>query len=109
REAALALGLAASTANALAATLPAATSLGIARGLAETAIGPITASGGAVASGTAVASTTSASAALGVASLGVLGKSLLGGAIVSFVALTTLDQTRGASSNRGRQVAQSAS
>lgn len=77
RDAAIALGLTTVTANALAASVP-------------TAVGTAPALAGSGASVAKVLST---------ASLSVLGKGLLGGAIVSFLALTTLDHTLSSSSN----------
>jgi hypothetical protein len=88
-DTALALGLAASTANALAAALPAAGTLGTAvslHGASVVAPTASAASGGALASG--------ASSTVGVVGLASLGKSLLGGVLVSFVALTAIDRVR---------------
>ncbi|MDF3070509.1 MAG: hypothetical protein K0R38_6110 [Polyangiaceae bacterium] len=80
RDAALALGLTATAATALVTTLPAvATSLGA----SPAAAAPLVVSG--VAPGVA--------ATAGAASLLTLGKALVGGAIVSFLALTTVDRT----------------
>jgi TolA-binding protein len=111
-DTALALGLAASTAKALAGALPTTGALGAALGVhglsvggtgGALASGASGGTGGALASGAsggaALASgATSTVGALGVASLGALGKSLVGGALVSFVALTAIDQTRAPSS-----------
>lgn len=121
RDTALALGLAASTAQALALSVPAAHSLVV--GVSTIALppaAPLAAAGGAAATTSAVttsavtsaattsvvttsavtsAATTSAvTSALGTASLTVLGKGVLGGTLVSIMALTTLDQTLGMSS-----------
>jgi hypothetical protein len=101
RSTALALGLTVSTANALAATLPAASACGSALGVeAASAVFPVGSSGGVVASAAATTSASGNVAALGSVSLGVLGKSLLGGTLVSFLALTTLDQTLGLAPNQ---------
>jgi hypothetical protein len=94
RETALALGLAGSTAEALAASLTAVSSV-------SHAGAPVAS---ATATSTAAASTAAASGgatgAVGAATLGVVGKSLFGGALVSFLALTTLDYSLGSSSYR---------
>jgi TolA-binding protein len=101
RDTALALGLATSTANALAATLPPTSALGTALGVEATSgVLPLGSSSGVVTSGAVTTSASGAVTALGSASLGVLGKSLLGGTLISFVALTTLDQTLGRSPNQ---------
>jgi hypothetical protein len=102
RSTALALGLTVSTADALAATLPAASAFGTSLGVEATSGAVQLGSSAGVAS--SAAATTSAAggiAALGSASLGVLGKSLLGGTLLSFVALTTLDRTVGLSPKPG--------
>jgi hypothetical protein len=100
RNTALALGLTASTANALAATLPAASGVGTALGVGATSgVLPLGSSSGAVTSATATTGASGAATALGSASLGVLGKSLLGGTLLSFLALTTLDRALGPSPN----------
>jgi|GEM_PF-5633700 len=100
RDTALALGLTHSTAETLAASFSAASSLSQAS--APTASATATASTATVS--TAAASTATASGgatgALGAATLGVVGKSLLGGAVASFLALTTLDYSLGSSSYR---------
>jgi TolA-binding protein len=102
-DTALAIGLAASTAQALVAALPAAGSLGTAVGVHGASVAaPVGASGGVLVSGGS-----SGLGTLGVASFGAVAKSLLGGALVSFVALTALDQTRAASSAQPSPVAQS--
>ena len=90
RDTALALGLAGPTAEALATSLTAASSLSQA---------------GAPLASTTAASTTAATSggvpsAVGAASLGIMGKSLLGGALVSFLALTTLDYSLRSSPSR---------
>lgn len=101
RDTALALGLATSTANALAATLPPTSALGTALGVEATSgVLPLGSSTGVVTSGAVTTSASGALTALGSASLGVLGKSLLGGTLISFVALTTLDQTLGRSPDK---------
>jgi TolA-binding protein len=98
RNTALVLGLTASTANALAATLPAASGVGTAFGVEATSgVLPLGSSSGVVTSATATTGASGSVAALGSASLGVLGKSLLGGTLLSFLALTTLDQALGPS------------
>jgi TolA-binding protein len=111
-DTALALGLAASTAKALVAALPPTGALGAALGVHGLSAGEVSGAlasgassgaGGALASGAsggaALASgATSTVGALGVASLGALGKSLVGGALVSFVALTAIDRTHTPSS-----------
>ena len=96
RSTALALGLTASTADALAATLPAASAFGSSLGVEATSGAVQLASSGGVT--TSAAATTGAAgsvAAFGSASLGLLGKSLLGGTLLSFLALTALDRTVG--------------
>lgn len=97
RETALSLGLALPTANALAAAVPAGGSLGASSGaaLSSTVTGG-TATGGA---GGVVGT------AAGAATFGALGKSLLGGALVSFMALTAYDQTLGPRSQPAAPVA----
>jgi hypothetical protein len=98
RDTALALGLAAPTAEALATSLSAASSLSHAGAPLVSATAPST---------TAVsmaATSGGATSALGAASLGVAGKSLLGGALVSFLALTTLDYSLGSSPSRADPV-----
>jgi TolA-binding protein len=101
RGTALALGLTATTADALAATLPTASAVGTALGAGATTSALSLGSSGGVATGaTGAAGTTAAAggaAALGTASLGVLGKSLVGGTLLSFLALTALDETVGLS------------
>jgi hypothetical protein len=90
RDTALALGLAGPTAEALATSLTAASSLSQA--------------GAPLASATAASTTAATSggvpSAVAAASLGVMGKSLLGGALVSFLALTTLDYSLRSSPSR---------
>lgn len=101
RDTALALGLATSTANALAATLPPASALGTALGVEATSgVVPLGSSSGVVTSGAIATGASGTVTAVGSASLGVLGKSLLGGTLLSFVALTTLDQSLGRSPNQ---------
>lgn len=101
RNTALALGLTTSTANALAATLPAASACGSTLGVeAVSGVLPLGPSGGVVASAAGTISASGSVAALGSASLGALGKSLLGGTLISFLALTTLDQTLGLPPNQ---------
>ncbi len=102
RDTALALGLTLTTANALAASLPAASSVGAALSLnATTVAAPVsattTAAATATAAATSAATTTAATVAttVGAASLATLGKSLIVGTIVSFAALTTVDFTLG--------------
>lgn len=101
RETALALGLAGSTAEALAASLTAASSLSHAAAPVTSATATSTAATSTAATSTAAASTAAASGgatgAVGAATLGVVGKSLFGGALVSFLALTTLDYSLGSS------------
>jgi len=93
RTTALALGLAGSTADALAASLAAAGSISHA-GLQATST---VATSSAATSGAATSS--GAVGAVGTVSLGVVGKSLIGGALVSFLALTTLDHSLRSSSS----------
>lgn len=83
RDAALALGLTAATAHTIAATLP-ATIAGSAGSSVATA--PL-------ASSSALAGAAGSGVALGGAALGTVAKSLLGGALLSFVALTAVDHT----------------
>lgn len=93
-DTALALGLTATTAKALAASLPVTGALNSAVSVSgASTVAPVGTSGGALVSGAS-----SGVSALGVASLGALGKSLVGGALLSFVALTAIDQTREVSS-----------
>lgn len=85
-ETALALGLAIPTAKALAATLSAASSLGAS---SSTALGSAVTGSAATGGASGVVGTA------GAVSVGALSKSLLGGALVSFLALTTYDHTLG--------------
>lgn len=100
RQTALALGLALPTANALAAAMPAASSLGASGGtaLSSTVAGSAATGGASGVVGTAA----------GAATFGALGKSLLGGALVSFMALTAYDQTLGARAQPSAPVASAA-
>jgi hypothetical protein len=101
RDAALALGLAVPAANALAAAVP----------LGSATAASVPAAAGTVTGGAAGGSVTSAAGvggALGATTLGAVGKSLLGGALVSFLALTTLDHTLSTSA-KGVQPSQPAS
>lgn len=77
RDTALALGLGAGAAHTLAATLPTTSS---ATSAATNAV-------------SGAAGTVGVSSAIGVVSVGAVGKSLVGGALISFLALTTLDKT----------------
>lgn len=97
RDTALALGLAGSTAEALAASLSAAGSLSHAGAPVVSVTAPSTSTATAVSMG---ATSGGVKGALGAVSLGVVGKSVLGGALVSFLALTTLDYSQRASSYR---------
>jgi len=97
RKTALALGLALPTANALAAAIPAAGAVGAASGTALSS----TVTGGAATGGASGVVGTAA----GAATFGALGKSLLGGALVSFMALTAYDQTLGARPQQSAPVA----
>lgn len=99
RETALALGLALPTAKALAAGLPAAASVG-----ASSAPALSSAVTGTAASGTSGVVGTAA----GAAAFGAVGKSLLGGALLSFMALTAYDQTLGPRSQPSAPVAAAA-
>ncbi|RYZ08651.1 MAG: hypothetical protein EOO73_07300 [Myxococcales bacterium] len=103
-DTALALGLTASAATALVATLPStAGALGALSAEATSVTAPL---GAAAAPGIAASSV---AATAGVASLTTLGKSLIGGALVSFLALTTVDQTLGSPPNeRSRPAARAA-
>jgi hypothetical protein len=98
RDTALALGLAGSTAEALAASLTAASSL------SHVAAPIATASATSTAGASTAAASGGAAGAVGTATLGVVGKSLVGGALVSFFALTTLDYSLGSSSYRPQPV-----
>lgn len=103
RDTALALGLTASAAAALLTTLPhAASSLGAPVTTAVLPLGVTAAASGGVTTSTVAASTVATTA--GVASLATLGKSLVGGALVSFIALTTVDYTLGTESAPRDQV-----
>lgn len=106
RDTALALGLGASTASALAATLSAATASAATLPVATASVATLPAAivtghtaplGATGVVATTSGATTAATSALG-ASLGMLGKGLLGGTLLSLVALTTVDQTLGTSS-----------
>jgi hypothetical protein len=77
RDTALALGLGAGVAHTLATTLPTTSSA--------------TSAATSAASGTAA--TVGVSSAVGTVSVGAVGKSLIGGALLSFLALTTIDKT----------------
>lgn len=107
RNAALALGLTAATANALAATLPATASVvGMGSTMAAAALSAEAggaaasgaASGGAVAFGAAAGGAVASTAtygALGSASLGLLAKSVVGGALLTFLSLTAVQRSLG--------------
>jgi hypothetical protein len=96
QQTALALGLSAPAANALAQALTSGQALGHAGGAAVGGVSSVAASGSAgVSSSVGVAGAASGiggAATTGAASLGLLGKSLVGGALVSFLALTTVDR-----------------
>jgi hypothetical protein len=92
RDTALALGLAAPTAQALATSLTAASSLSHGA--------PLASATAATAAATTSATSGGAASALATASLGIAGKSLLGGALVSFLALTTVDYSIRSSPSR---------
>lgn len=96
RDTALALGLAIPTANALGASLSTAGSLGAA---ASTTLSSAV-TGGAVAGSAGAGGAPGLAGTAGALSFGALGKSLVGGALASFMALTAYDQTLGASSHR---------
>lgn len=105
RDTALALGLASSTASALAATLPVPSAVASLTANAVSVAAPLGSSGSALVTssagaGAATAGLSGAVGAAGAASLGVLGKGLLAGALVSFLALNAVDRTLGTSSHR---------
>ncbi len=107
RNAALALGFTAATANALAATLPATASVAgggstiVAAALSAEAGGVAAssaASGGALACGAAAGGAVASTAtygALGSASLGMVAKSVVGGALLTFLSLTAVERSLG--------------
>jgi hypothetical protein len=96
RDTALALGLATSTSAVFLVSLPTtAANLGVEATSVTASLG---ATATATSAATASVAASSVAATAGVASLATLGKSLVGGALVSFLALTTVDHTFTASS-----------
>jgi hypothetical protein len=93
RETALALGLSAGTAHALAATLPTTSTLGAALAAESTATAATVGKASATAGSSALSGAAAATAStVGAVTLTTVGKSLLGGALLSFVALSAVDR-----------------